>query len=116
MSFGEKLRQLRMQKGLTQHDVREVLGYETNSYISDAESGKFIPKPDKLAKWAEALGISNEEMDDLLLEAHLEKLGMDDPAFTMMFKEIPRMSKDEKQSLIRAYEAVMRARQAKRNR
>jgi len=114
MAFGDKLRQLRLQKGLTQDQVRKVLGYETNSYISDAENGKFIPQPEKLVKWAKALGISKEEMDDLLLEAQLEQMGLDDPAFTMMFKEIPKMTKEEKQSLIRAYESVIKARRTKR--
>lgn len=115
MAFGDKLRQLRLQKELTQLDVSRAIGYEnTTSYVSDAENNKFIPQPDKLEKWARALGMSKEEMDDLLLENRLESLGMDDPAFTMMFKDVPRMTKEEKQSVIRAYEAVLRAREAKR--
>ena len=91
MSFGKKIRQIRLEKGLKQEDITKVLGYNSNSYISDVEIGKFIPQPDKL-----------------------EKLGIDDPAFTMMFKEVPRMTREEKQSLIRAYEAVIRARNLKR--
>ncbi len=114
MSFGTKLRQLRLQRGLSQGHVRKVLGYVTNSYVSDVENGKFIPKPEKLAKWAKALGVPKTELDDLMIEAQLEEMGMEDPAFTMMFKEIPHMTKEEKRSLIRAYEAVMRARQSKR--
>ena len=114
MAFGDKIRQIRRQKGLSQRQVNEVLGYQTLSYISDVELNKFIPQPDKLDKLSEGLGITREEMDDLVLEERLEKLGMDDPAFTMMFKEVPRMTREEKQSLIRAYEAVIRARQVKR--
>jgi transcriptional regulator with XRE-family HTH domain len=111
MSFGHKVRQKRIEQNLTQDEVRKVLGYETRSYVSDVEAGRFIPTPDKLAKYARALGMTKEEMDDLVLEEKLEKLGLDDPAFTVMFKEIPHMTKDEKQSLIRAYESVIRARQ-----
>jgi len=114
MAFGDKIRQIRLQKELLQSDITKVLGYETDSYISDVERNKFIPQPDKLEKLAEALGMTAEEIEDLVLEEKLEKLGMDDPAFTMMFKEIPRMTKEEKQSLIRAYESVLRARQAKK--
>jgi transcriptional regulator with XRE-family HTH domain len=110
MAFGDKLKQLRLQRGLTQEEMTKALGYESRSYVSDVENGKFIPASDKLEKMAVALGMSKDDMDDLLLEDRLEGLGMDDPAFTMMFKEIPRMTKEEKQSLIRAYEAVMRAR------
>jgi transcriptional regulator with XRE-family HTH domain len=90
------------------------LGYETSNYVSDVERGKFIPSQDKLNKLAHALGITNEEMNDLLLEGTLETLGLDDPAFTMMFEEIPHMTREEKQSLIRAYDAVIRVRGQKR--
>lgn len=114
MSFGRKIRQLRLQQGLTQLDVAKALGYATQSYVSDVEIGKFVPASDKLPKFASALGVTDDEMDDLLLEVRLESLGLDDPAFTMMFKEIPHMTKEEKQSLIRAYEAVLRARGQKR--
>jgi len=114
MSFGKKLRQIRQEKGLTQDQITGALGYSSNSYISDIEIGKFIPQQDKLEKIAEVLGITKEEIEDLVLEESLEKLGIDDPAFTMMFKEIPRMTREEKQSLIRAYESVMRARNLKR--
>lgn len=113
MSFGKKIRQIRLQKGLTQVQVAKTLGYDTSSYVSDVEIGKFIPTPDKLERLAGALGVTNEEMNDLLLEERLEQLGLDDPAFTMMFKEIPHMSREEKQSLIHAYEAVIRARRQK---
>src|SRR3989337_1935332 len=101
MAFGDKIRQIRKQKSLTQNQVNKVLGYQTLSYISDVELNKFVPQPDKLSKLGEALGMSMEEMEDLVLEDKLERLGMDDPAFTMMFKEVPKMDKEEKQSLIR---------------
>lgn len=114
MSFGKKIRQIRLQQGLTQAEVAKTLGYATSSYVSDVEIGKFIPAQDKLDKLASALGVTNEEMNDLLLEEKLETLGLDDPAFTMMFKEIPHMTTEEKQSLIHAYEAVIRARGQKR--
>lgn len=114
MALGNKMRALRMQKGLKQEQIAEKLGYLSTSYISDAENNKFIPAEEKLKKWAEALRISWEEMKDLVLEAELEELGIQDPAFTMMFKDIPRMTYEEKQSIIRAYEAVVKARDRKR--
>jgi transcriptional regulator with XRE-family HTH domain len=115
MAFGKKIKQIRLQQGLTQAQVAKTLGYESSSYVSDVEIGKFIPTPDKLSKLAHALGVTNTEMTDLLLEEKLETLGISDPAFTMMFKEIPHMTTEEKQSLIRAYEAVIRARGQKRH-
>lgn len=114
MGFGDKLRQLREQKGLTRRVIMEKLGYSSQSYLVDAENNKFIPGEDKLKIWAEALGISWEQMEDLLLEARLEELGIADPAFTMMFKEVPKMTVEEKRSLIHAYEAILKARAKKR--
>ena len=113
MAFGDKLRQIRLEKGLSQEKVANALGYPTNTYVSDAELGKFIPGPDKLEKWAKALDITSEEMEDLLLESKLQDLGLDDPGFTLMFKEVPNMTREEKQSLIRSYEKLIKARKTK---
>lgn len=111
--LGSKLRQVRLEKGLTQMQVSKVLGNQNATYVSDAELGSFIPKPDKLAKWAKALGMDKEEMDSLLADAKLEDMGLTDPGFTMMFKEVPNMTAKEKESIIRAYKKVIKAREAR---
>ncbi len=113
MTIGKKLRQIRLEKELKQEDVADKLGFKSNSYISDVESGKFIPADDKLKVWAEVLSMSWEEMERLKLETKIEELGISDPAFTMMFKEVPNMTPEEKKSIVRAFEAVLKARQAK---
>lgn len=114
MGFGDKLKMLRKQKGISRKVITEKLGYTSQSYVADAEYNKFIPGEEKLRIWAKTLGISWEEMQDLLLESKLEELGIADPAFTMMFKEVPKMSVEEKRSLIHAYEAILKARAKKR--
>ena len=40
------------------------------------------------------------------MEAKITEAGIADPAITLMLKEIPYMSKDEKQSIIDAFELV----------
>lgn len=112
-TFGKRLRHLRLSKGISQEAIAQKLGFQSNSYVSDAESGKFIPSEDKMAVWAEMLGLTMEHIEDLKLEARIEELGIADPSFTMMFKDVPNMTVEEKQSIIRAYEAVLKARQAK---
>ncbi len=104
---------MRTEKGLTQSDITLALGYDSRSYVSDVESGKFIPQPDKLKKWAKALGMTQRAMNDLLLEARLEDLGLTDPGMTLMFKEVPNMTSEELESVVRAYKAVIKAREAK---
>lgn len=112
--FGKKMKQIRLEKGISQEDLAEKLGVGSNSYISDAERGRFLPSDDKLMAWADIMGLTWEEVEDLKQEAELERLGLTDPGFTMMFKEVPNMNAEEKASLIRAYEAVMKAREAQR--
>lgn len=111
--FGQKIRQVRLDRGLKQSDIVKILGYESKSYVSDVENGHFMPQPDKLKKWAKALGMTQEEMDSLLADAKLEDFGLTDPGFTMMFKEVPKMTAEEKESIIRSYKSVMKARAAK---
>ena len=113
--LGEKLRLLRKQKGLTQRQISQVLGYGNDAYVSDVERGAFIPHPDKLKRWAKALGMSQDEMDSLLADAKLEDMGLTDPGFTMMFKEVPNMTAKEKESIINSYKRVIKARAAKEN-
>jgi transcriptional regulator with XRE-family HTH domain len=116
MGFGDKLRQARLEKNVTQEEISKKLGYESQSYVSDVEHNRFIPGEEKLKIWAKALGLSWQDVQDLILESRIEKLGISDPAITMMFKDIPNMTSDEKQSIVRAYEAVLRSRQTKKGR
>ncbi len=111
--FGKKIKEARLERGLKQIDITKALGYESKSYVSDVENGYFLPQPDKLAKWAKALSMSQEEMDSLLADAKLEDMGFTNPGFTIMFKEVPNMTAEEKESVINAYEAVIKARSAK---
>lgn len=113
MGFGDRLKALRLQKGITQKQVAAKLGYETNSYISDVENNKFIPPEDKLKVWAKALGVSWEEIREIMLDEEIKELGLKDAAFTMMFKDIPNLTLKEKQSIIDAYQAVLKVRAEK---
>ncbi len=104
MGFGDRLKALRLKNGVTQKQIADKLGYVTNSYISDVENNKFIPPEEKLRAWAQILGVSWEE---------IKQLGIKDVAFTMMFKDIPNLTLEEKQSIIDAYQAVLKVRAEK---
>jgi len=114
MNFGQKLRQLRIKKGLTQQQLAERLGYKTNSYISDVESGHFIPSRDKLKKIAKALGIPFRVLDDMLLESRLEALGIKEPELISLFKDIPNLPKRDKRAIINAYLKIKERKQKKK--
>jgi len=106
MNFGQKLRKLRQEKGITQQQLAERLGYVTNSYISDVEKGAFIPSREKLKKIAKAFGVSFKELDDLLLESRLEQLGIKEPELISLFKAIPSLPEKDKRAIISAYLSI----------
>jgi transcriptional regulator with XRE-family HTH domain len=114
MTFGQKLRQLRESKGLTQQQLAERLGYKTNSYISDVERGHFIPSKDKLKKIARALDVPFKVLEDMLLESRLEALGIKEPELISLFKDIPSLPEKDKKAIINAYLKVKERRMKKK--
>ena len=103
MIFGRKLRKLREAKGITQQQLAEKLGFVSNSYVSEVESGKFIPSEEKLKKIAKALSVPFKELDDLLLDSKIEVLGIKEPELRELFKEVPRLPGKDKRAIIKAY-------------
>ena len=103
MNFGQKLRKLRENEGLTQQQLAEKLGYVTNSYLSDAEKGAFIPSEERLKKIAKALHVPYSKLKELLIESTLESMGITEQAFIGIFKDYPRLTKRDKQAIINAY-------------
>ena len=103
MNFGEKIRKIRKEKGLSQLDLAKKLGYVSNSYIADVEAGKFIPSKDKLKKMAKALQIPYSKIKDMLLESKIEGMGIKEKELQEMFREIPRLPEKEKKKIIETY-------------
>lgn len=113
MNFGQKLRKLRQEKGLTQQQLAEKLGYVTNSYVSDVEKGKFIPSKEKLKKIAKALNVSFEELKNLLTESKIEELGIKEPELINLFKDIPKLTEKDKKAIIKTYLLIKESKRKK---
>ena len=65
MNLGDKLRQLRQNKGLTQPEVAEAIGIE-QSYLSKLENGKYIPSADVFGRILEVFQLPVSDLvDDL---------------------------------------------------
>jgi len=103
VTFGQKLKKIREEKGISQQELAERLGHKTNSYIAEVEKGKFIPKEEKLRKIAKALDISFYQIKDLLIESKIEELGIKEKALQELFKDIPKLPKSEKKKIIEVY-------------
>ena len=59
--FGENVRIYRRQKGLTQEQLAEIIGVDKTA-ISVYEAGKRLPREDRMARLAEALGIEEARL------------------------------------------------------
>jgi transcriptional regulator with XRE-family HTH domain len=113
MTFGEKLKKLREEKRISQWELAKRLGYKTNSYVSDVESGHFIPSEEKLKEIAKALAIPFPKIKDLLLESRLEEMGIKEPGFISMFKDYPRLSKEDRRAIVKAYLKIKKQKETK---
>lgn len=65
MEFGERLRILRTNRGLTQADVANKVGVSRRTYVSYEQQGKHPRKREMYSKLADALGC---DVNDLLVE------------------------------------------------
>ena len=106
ITFGEKFRKLRALRGLSLKEVSRRLGYASSSYVHDVEKGVFVPPPNKFKEIAKALGVPTSLLEDLLLEARIEDLGIREAEFITMFKDLPKLSKKDKRAIINAYLAT----------
>jgi transcriptional regulator with XRE-family HTH domain len=113
MIFGKKLRKLRKAKGITQQQLAEKLGFVSNSYVSEVESGKFIPSKEKLKRIAKALGVPFKELNDLLMESKLEQLGIKESELISLFRDIPSLPEEDKKAIINAYIKIKAKRKKK---
>lgn len=66
--FGEKLRALRLRRGLTLDQLATALGYRTHSYLSEVESGKKRPTAELALKVSRYFGVTT----DVLLKDEVE--------------------------------------------
>jgi transcriptional regulator with XRE-family HTH domain len=66
--FGEKLRALRLQRGMTLQELTAELGYAAHGYMSQLETGKKPPTAALVLKVARKFDVST----DVLLKDELE--------------------------------------------
>lgn len=77
VEFGNRLRQLRKEKRLTQQQLAELIGVK-NSVISFYEVGERIPSPDVLRKLALALHVTADYLLGIERSATLDATGLDE--------------------------------------
>lgn len=61
-TLGQRAREIRINKGITQVFVAKKLGYQTPSTVNDFEKGRRGLSADKIPCLADALGVSVSEL------------------------------------------------------
>ena len=77
VEFGDRLRQLRKDRKLTQQQLADLIGVK-NSVISFYEVGERIPSPDILRKLALALHVTADYLLGIERTAILDATGLDE--------------------------------------
>jgi len=110
--LGSRLRQIRQRKGLTIPQVAKRAKLSL-SFISEIETNKKTPREKTVRAMGAALGLADDELEEVKIDARLEEIGMTQPEFTMMFKEIAigRMTLAEKRRILDTYELIRHKRQ-----
>lgn len=88
MSLGKRLKRLRLQRNLSHNDVAKFLGHRSTGYIAEVEAGEFAPTEKRLRKIAQALKMSWEEIQRVVLEARLEELGFKSEELILLLAEV----------------------------
>jgi transcriptional regulator with XRE-family HTH domain len=60
--FGEKMRTLRMRRGLSVRALTKALGYTGHGYIYDIETGKKQPNAEFILRVANLFGVSTDAL------------------------------------------------------
>jgi transcriptional regulator with XRE-family HTH domain len=84
--FGLKVRQLRMEKGLSFAQLSKKTGLSA-SYLNEIEKGKKYPKIEKINRLSETLEVSFDDLVSLKLSKKLAPLG--ELLKSNLFKELP---------------------------
>jgi transcriptional regulator with XRE-family HTH domain len=68
--FGEKLRTLRLQRGMSVRELTSALGYTGHGYVYNVETGKKKPNVEFVLKVAQLFNVTTDQLlwDDLEIE------------------------------------------------
>ena len=97
----------RLPKNTPLKQIAKKTGY-TEAYLSQITNYARIPEKYEVYEniFKKGLGLIKKDVEEIIVEAKITEAGIADPAVTLMLKEIPYLSKEEKQSIIDAFELV----------
>ena len=75
MTIYERIRQCRLNKGMTQSEIAEIMGYTDRSTIAKIETGKVDLFISKVSEFAKVFNVSPMYLMGWTVDAKLEDLG-----------------------------------------
>lgn len=75
MQTGDKIKQLREKRGLTQTQLSELLGFKTYTTVTKWEANENFPKGKDLKRLAEFFNVTSDYLLGLTIEDMMEKVG-----------------------------------------
>jgi transcriptional regulator with XRE-family HTH domain len=107
--FGPRLARIRRERGITQVELAEAIG-SIQVVISNYERGKARPYADTVARIAEALGVTT---DELLGRTPLPESGLQrSRRFLRRLKLVEELPRRDQDALLRTIDAFLSARGA----
>lgn len=103
MTIGAKIRKLRKERNLTQAQLGERAGVEIHS-VTRYESGRVRPRAKLLQRFADALGVTVEELQ---ADEPAPSLGIKDPELLDQFRQVDQLNESDKTALKRIIQAVI---------
>jgi len=97
MNFGERIKQLRTERNMTQPQLAEAIGIE-QSYLSKLENDKSVPSPDIFQAIMRAFGLQVEAL----------LAGVDDNIVRGELKQIPEVAEYLKKSMLAKVHSIKR--------
>jgi transcriptional regulator with XRE-family HTH domain len=108
-TFGQRLAQLRKDRGFTQVELAERVGM-IQALISDYERSKLRPYADIVARFAEVLEVSADEL--LGLDKSVKKTKPVNRRFMRRLQALDGLPKRDQDALLRTIDAFLSARKA----
>lgn len=113
-SFGQRLRLLREQRGLTQRDLAERINTQI-AQISRYENGLYLPGPETLI---EISSILHTSLDQLLLGKESQQGTSAAPVRNLLLLErlsdLDQLPREDQEVVVRLIDAVIKSRQVER--
>lgn len=110
-TFGRRLREARKRRGLSQAKLASMVGI-TQTLVSDYEVARLRLHAALVVRFAQALRVSADEL--LGLKEPKQNGFLQDRRFIRRFQDIEKLSRSEKQTLLKTIDHFLRGAQAER--